>query len=276
MSNAGRLLAATAGIAFAGSVARGQCPVLSFSDLPANTAVTTQYDGVTFSVQEMPGSCGASYGRIVLPAQGTASPIKAVCVDGGTTPNPPCEFHPQWLRMVFDNPIHRIEFTVGPGNAGSFQDYTIRAYTTSSGGGGLVSTTAVTDAGNGVFRTVSLTFASNVRRVEIEGINGLESMGIECIDDLAFRFDDTRPTADITSPVGSPASREICACDTVPVRGVVCDEDGAYEHDQLEYRRSGEEAWQFAGSASVAVCEENMLYNWNTSSPAIEDRKSVV
>ncbi len=109
--------------------AAAECPNVDFDDFPLNTAVTAQYPGVTFSVQGLPPSCGVSFGRIQAPVQGTSSAPTALCVDGGSTPTPDCQFHPQWLRMVFDNPVHDVRFSVGPGGNGS-QDYEVRVYTT--------------------------------------------------------------------------------------------------------------------------------------------------
>jgi hypothetical protein len=243
--------------------AAGECPALDFTNLAINTPVTGQYAGVTFSVQEMPTSCGASYGRIVQPANGTASPIKAVCVDGGATPSADCEFHPQWLRLVFDDIVHDVSFSVGPGNTEDFQDYTIRAYSTTSGTSGLILTQTVTDAGDGVFRVVNISSTSNIRRVEIEGRNGAFAMGIECIDDLQFALDTTPPTAEIDAP-----AYEGCVCASVQVRGLACDDDDTYASDRLEYRAADaapDEPWVLIGEASSPVCTSGLLYNWNTS-----------
>ncbi len=198
-----------------GAVAWADCPVINFEDYAVNTAITTQYPGVTFSVQGMPSSCGASYGRIQIPAQGCSSPTRALIVDGGATPSADCEFHPQWLRMVFDNPVDFVRFSVGPGNTEDFQDYDIRAYSTTSGASGLVDTVAVTDAGDGVFRAVELTSATvNIRRVEIKGMTGANLAGVEAIDDLQVGRDLTPPVAQIASPDGMT-----CVCSGVSIVG---------------------------------------------------------
>lgn len=252
------------------SVAMGDCPVVDFGDYATGTAITTQYDGATISVQELPGSCGVSYGRIAVPPQGTMSPLKALCVDGGSTPNPPCEFHPQWLRIVFDDPKPEVSFNVGPGNTEDFQDYEIRFYSSVSGPG-LLSTIQVTNAGNGVYRAVRLhTGVNNIRRVEIEGTTGIEPAGIECIDDLRFSQDTTAPVGTITVPNGAPDSAAICACNVIPVRGVACDDDGPYGRDMLEYRAAGDTSWTFVDDASVPLCQEGLLYNWSPAAEVME------
>ncbi len=243
--------------------ATAECPAIDFENLSAGTAITTQYAGVTFSVQEMPVSCGASYGRIEAATSGTSSPSRAVCVDGGSTPSAACEFHPQWLRLVFDDIVHDVRFSVGPGNAEDFQDYTIRAYSTTSGTTGLILTRTVTDAGDGVFHAVSISSTQNIRRIEIEGRNGANAAGIECIDDLQFAVDSTPPTAEIDLP-----AYEACTCTSVQVRGIACDEDGEYASDRLEYRAADagpDDPWILAGEASVPVCTSGTLYNWNAS-----------
>ncbi|UCF34169.1 MAG: hypothetical protein JSV78_02460, partial [Phycisphaerales bacterium] len=63
-----------------GTTTLAECPSIDFEDLPLGTAVTTQYAGVTFSVE--PQSCGGEptlYMRIAnAPPGGTSSGTKVL------------------------------------------------------------------------------------------------------------------------------------------------------------------------------------------------------
>ena len=52
-------LLAFAILAMLASLAAGECPPIDFEDYAINTAITTQYPGITFSVQALPTDCGA-------------------------------------------------------------------------------------------------------------------------------------------------------------------------------------------------------------------------
>lgn len=238
-------------------VARADCPVIDFSEYAVNAAITTQYPGVTFSVQGLPGSCGVSFARIQTPAEGCSSPTRALIVDGGSIGSPSCEFHPQWLRMVFDPPVDVVRFTVGPGNAEYFQDYDIRAYNTNSGALGQVDSVSVTDAGPGVFRMVELTSAAgDIRRVEIKGMAGASLAGIEAIDDLQIGEDTTAPTAAIASPDAME-----CVCSGVAISGTADDADGEVATWRLERKAIDAAAWTLIRVSSSPVVD-GLLANW--------------
>ncbi|MHC4989405.1 MAG: hypothetical protein ACYTGC_00350, partial [Planctomycetota bacterium] len=228
--------------------------VVDFDDYPTNTVITTQYPGVTFSVVGSP-TC-TSVARIVQPAEGCSSPSRALRVDG--VGEVPCEFHPQWLRMQFDPPVHYVTFTIGPGNAEWFQDYQIEAYDTSSGAGSLLDLVLVTDAGNGVFHHVTAQSGSDIRRIDVKGMAGASLAGWECIDDLQYRFDMTPPEVQISSP-----SFAECICGPFQILGRACDDVSTYASDRLEYRPAGGGSWTLVQqfTASPVCIPDSWMYN---------------
>jgi hypothetical protein len=250
-------LAGGAAMAIA-TAAGAQCPAIDFENLAVGTAVTTQYPGVTFSVA--PQSCGgapALYLRVRVPTGGTSSGTKCLQIDTGCP-----DFSPDYLRMVFDRTQREVSFTLGD----FATTYIVRAYSTTSGTAGLISSTNVVIEGtgyHGVHRVVRvLAPAANLRRVEVQAANDL----FESIDDLRFDIDTTPPTAQIDSP-----GYEACGCSSVTVRGLACDSDGAYDRDVLEYRRVDAlpgTPWASVGSANSPVCTPGNLYLWNTSAVA--------
>ena len=248
---AGLLFAAAAALLAPAQRASAQRLTYDFDDLATNTIVTTQYDGVTFSV--LPQSCGGSpalWMRTRIPAGGTSSGTKAIGIDTGCP-----DFSPDYLRMVFEEAQSEVSFTVGVG-PGTF---VVRAYSTTSGGTGLLSTQNITIGGatfSGVHRLVTvLAAAGNLRRVEVE-----EAVGsFEYIDDLTFDVDETPPVAAITAP--NAAS---CNCGSVRVEGSAFDPDGTYLRDTLEYKPANGGEWTLIGSASTPV-EDDLLYFWDTS-----------
>lgn len=248
-----RLLSVAVAIAAVLAVAAaGRADVTyTFDELAVNTAVTTQYKGVTFSVA--PQSCSNSptlYMRVKVPTGGTSSGTRALQIDTGCP-----DFSSDYLRMVFDLPLDHVSFTVGD----YATTYIVRAYSTTSGTG-LLSTQSIVVPGTGfvgVHRVVNVTSgSSNIRRIEIETSPG----GLfETIDDLTFQPDPTPPTAMITSPTASA-----CVCGSVTIRGTANDVDGTYLSDTCEYRAAGSSTWTLIGSASTPV-SNGVLYAWNTS-----------
>lgn len=98
----------------------GQCPTVDFDDLAVETAVTTQYDGVTFSTRYPNGSPG--------PAPVVYDPM------GGTTSEPRClrapgdasgDFSTEYLRMAFDDEQTLVTFMLGV-RAGCAADDTVQ------------------------------------------------------------------------------------------------------------------------------------------------------
>jgi hypothetical protein len=236
--------------------AAAQCTI-DFEDLAVGTAVTTQYDGVTFSV--LPQSCDnhpTLYMRIVQPAEGTSSGTKAIKIDGGCP-----DFSIDYLRMVFDVAHDEISFTLGDFSS----TYTIRYYSTTSGASGLIGSFDVDIPGAGevgVHREVTVASATkNIRRIEVEDKNDF----FEAIDDLTFYQDETPPTVDISEP-----TYETCDCDnSITFRGLSCEPDGEFDHDELHYAPIGSETWTQVGTATTPQCTPNgLLYLWNTTAIA--------
>jgi hypothetical protein len=248
------------GLLFAGLAVhsvRAECPPIDFENLAVGTAVTTQYDGVTFSV--VPQSCNNSptlYMRIVSGVPGgTSSGAKALQIDTGCP-----DFSPDYLRMRFDDLQREVTFMLGEATGGADYDFDVRYYSDA----GLLGTLHVV-SGSGVNRFVrvgSSTHAQNIRRVEVQSTIG----AFEAIDDLLVGGDTTPPQAQIDSP-----AFEACSCGTVTVRGIACDPDGAYAGDTLEYRgvdAPAGSAWTLIGSATTEVCTSGLLYLWNTTALA--------
>jgi hypothetical protein len=233
--------------------ASAQCNI-DFENLAVNTAVTNQYDGVTFSV--LPQSCGGAptlYMRIYEPPNGTSSGTKCLRIDLG------CDFSPDYVRMVFDTAQSEVGFTLGDWAS----TYTIRYYSTTSGAGLIGSfNVVIPPAGGGdigVHRRVTVaSAANNIRRIEIDSTTD----NTEAIDDLTFYSDLTPPIAEISVP-----AYEACDCDnSVSVRGRACEDDGVYEHDELYYMPVGGATWTFIDDAFSPQCTVNgALYTWNTT-----------
>jgi len=227
---------------------RGQCTVEDFESFSVGDTITTQVPGVTFSVE--PDTCPQDlFMRVVEPDNGTTSASQAIQIDTGCP-----DFSPDFVRMDFDRLQQEVTFSLGIGGG----PFDIRAFAPDAT---PVFNETVDGGSNGV-RTFIRVEAGGTEfiRVEIEGTISQ----FEAIDDLAFDQDDTPPTADITSPVGSPVSPAVCACGEVPVIGSACDEDGTYGMDMLEYRSAGSDAWTTVGSFFSPLCGGGTLYVWDT------------
>ncbi len=237
----------------------GSCPApaaadpvtYTFDELALNTAVTNQYYGVTFSAQVQ--SCGGSpflYMRIKNPTGGTASGTRCLMIDQGCP-----DFSSDWLRMVFDLAQTDVKFYVGD-FAGVYQ---IRAYSSTSGSSGLLSTQNITLDGTGyvgVHRLVSVhDAAGTIRRVEVQMPIGL----FESIDDLTFDPDPTPPEAAITSP-----TEWQCVCGTFTVTGTAYDPDGPFLNRRLEYSANPGGPWTLISSSGTEVAS-GILGSWNTT-----------
>ncbi len=230
---------------------------IDFDDLAVGTIVATQYDGVTFSAQPQPGSCGGVppiNPIIVNPAGSTSSGLLALSLSPG------CDFSPEYLRIDFDVGQSEVTFILGgdttPGT------YELRGYTTADVEFS-VPDVVIPAGASGVNRFVRITRAAgNMGRIEIE-----DSIGeFEIIDDLTYSSDGTPPTADITSPLFQE-----CVCGIVGVQGVACDNDGDYGFDKLEYRAVDAPPgvpWTQIGMFTTPLCDEGTLYNWNTAAVA--------
>lgn len=239
------------------SIATAECPAIEFESYAAGTVITTQYPGVTFSAPASTPSCTGS--ALILDATaygGTSSGTRALSTRAGGV----CEFAPQYLRMVFSAAHDEVTFNLGYGCG----TYTIKAYSTTSGGAAISTQTAViTDCTtwHGIHRFVRVySAAANIRRIEIDAGEAVA----ETIDDLRFGVDATPPEAYIDTP-----EVDACVCNLALIRGVACDSDGEYTRDWAEYLRADAApgtAWTTIGSASTPVCTSGLLYSWNTSS----------
>ena len=252
-----RAYLATALVLALGTTAPGECPSIDFEDLSVGTAVTTQYPGVTFSVE--PQSCGGEptlYMRIAdAPPGGTSSGAKVLQIDVGC-PEPSTDY----VRITFDELQDEVSFTLGVGTGAAGSSVDVRYL----GDGFGEIDTLFAESGGGVHRLVRVVPGdgwSGIRGIEIES----PISEVEVIDDLTFEVDSTPPLVDIDAP-----AYEACACGVVTITGIVCDDDGEYAQDKAEYRpvnAAPDEPWQPIGSCTGAfceVCEADFLYSWNT------------
>lgn len=239
------------------SYAAAQCAAYDFEEYPVGMVVTGQYDGVTFST--VGNSCGGNppiYLRIAAGFYGDSFESKVLLIDTGCP-----DFSPDYLRMVFDESQRNVRFTMGLW--GSAYTYAVRLYSTASGGAPLA-TYDVNLSGSGFVgaqRLFTVTRADrDVRRIEIQ----CSDTGWEAIDNLEFGWDDTPPTVQINVP-----GQLACLCGRVTLRGIVCDYDGAYDRDRLEYRRVWPQPqvdWTLVGEyIGTPVCTTGSLYQWDTT-----------
>jgi len=234
------------------ATARADCPTIDFENLAANTAVTSQYSGVTFSV--LPQTCGNNptlYMRIVVPPNGTSSGTKCIKIDEGCP-----SFSDDYLRMVFTNPQSEVSFTLGDWTA----TYTIRYYTNSAGAGLLGSfTVTIPPAGSGdvgVHRRVTVTSAArNIRRIEVQA----SASAFEAIDDLTYNVDSTAPFAEITSP-----AQLACVCNSTAIIGSAYDVDGPITRWQLHRKALGATVWTFVATSATEITN-GTLATWVTT-----------
>ena len=238
-----------------------QCASYDFEQFDPNTAITTQLDGVWFST--VGNSCDGDppiYMRVRTESFGDNFASKVLLIDNGCP-----DFSDDYVRMVFGDYQSNVSFTLGPWAT----SYWIRAYDSASGGS-LVVLKYVGIPGSGfvdVNHQVSIKRPTrDIRRIEIEATGS----GHEAIDNLRFGHDSTPPEVEIDYP--APFD---CVSDEIIVEGIVCDEDGAYDRDYLEYMRTWpnpQSDWtlvrEFIGSA---VCESDTLYDWDTTEPEVTD-----
>jgi hypothetical protein len=254
-----QLVLALGAIVATAATTAAQCASYDFEDLPVGTAVTSQYDGVTFSVE--PQSCGGNptlYMRIADEFSGHSFSSQVLLIDTGCP-----DFSSDYLLMEFDDTQSDVTFTLGPW-AGRYwitvyneDDVPIQHYPVEIPGVGFMDVHWSVH----VHRT-----AGDIKTIKIE-----ESVGLfEAIDDLSFGQDDTPPTAEIHTP-----GLMDCVCGTVRVEGIACDYDGAYDRDRLEYLRvwpTADSDWTLIGEyVGYPVCEPGLLYNWDTTEPDVTD-----
>ncbi|MBL8877667.1 MAG: hypothetical protein JNG88_00990 [Phycisphaerales bacterium] len=230
--------------------------VINFEDYAVGTAITTQYDGVTFSAP--PNSCGGSppiQCVIVNPNGGASSGSRALSVQTGCP-----DFSVDYIRMVFDEGHAKVSFTLGdsPGT------YNVRAYTATSGGSPVYNQNIVISGTGwaGVYRLVLISRASpDIRRVEIDDTVD----DFEVIDDLTFDCPDaTPPTAELSSPAALS-----CVCYGVSIHGTAADTDGALASWRLDRKAPGADTWTLLRNSTTEVIDGE-LSPWFPGSSATE------
>lgn len=246
-----------------GTAALAQCGYINFEELPANTPVTTQYPGITFSAPS-PGGLNVPP-RIFIVGANTSSPSAALRPLGDGLNEFSCDF----LRMDFDSPQRLVTFSVGRTVGCSVTDTCrVRWYTASNALLGfrdvLVSGAASTARCNTYVRVGSADGDANIGRIEVEyGVSPGCACAFELIDDIMYDTDSTPPLGAMTLPADRGC---VCADTVVQVRGSVDDPDGVYDNDRLEYSRDNDGPWTLVGSASTPAPGPNsLLYNWNTA-----------
>jgi|GEM_PF-3543499 len=243
------------------ATAAAQCVSYDMEEFAVGQPITSHLGEAVFYVSGQ--SCGGTpllYNRIQDEFYGDTFSSKVLLIDTGCP-----DFSDDYMTMAFYDNQGDIHFTLGPW-AGSYE---IRAYNTTSGGTPLeVQTIVIPGTGfQDAHYPVHITRAEwDIRRIEIEAAGS----GHEAIDNLSFGQDDTPPEVRIDVP--APFE---CLADEAEVRGIVCDEDGNYDRDRLEYLRTWpnpQSDWtlvrEFVGSQ---VCESGALYNWDTTEPGIVD-----
>jgi hypothetical protein len=253
-------LMALGAIVVPAAIACAQCGYVDFENLPANTPVSTQYPGVTFSARNSNGTVGTNP-RIYV-AAGTSSPTRALKPVGDGID----EFSCDYLRMDFAADQHLVTFSVGTLTGCSATDTCqIRAY---NAAGALLTTQNVPVNGTllntcrTLVRVGSRTGPNNIHAIEVQyGVAPLCACAYELIDDVTYDTDTTPPIGLIASPV--PFS---CVCDSATFLGTSNDPDGTYLGDMLEYATDPAGPWTLIGTASSpAPGPSSFLYSWNTS-----------
>jgi hypothetical protein len=246
--------------------AGAQCVDETFDDFSVDTPITTQVDGVTFVVAGQ--SCGGDpvlHMRVADEWYGDSFVSDVLLIDGGCP-----DFSSDYIRMIFDDLQSEARFLLGPWSGW----YEIRAYNAASGGT-LVRFQRLYISGSGfvdVHHPVVVSRSDrDIRRIEIEA----DGAGWEAIDDLRFGRDTTAPVVQVDAPVALS-----CVSGAVSVNGVVCDEDGAYDRDRLEYLST----WPLAMTdwtlireyVDSPVCDPGTLYGWDTVADGVPDGPRVL
>jgi hypothetical protein len=180
------------------------------------------------------------------------------------SPNP-SDFSPDYFQMVFDKPQYQVRFNLGPDTGW----YYVSAYNAASGGTRVLYRSLYIDGDTftGTQFPVTLERATgDIKRVVVQGAGSR----YEAIDNLSFGLDPTPPEVVIDLP-----AQGACVSDTVAVEGIVCDSDGKYDRDRLEYRRihpEPDDAWTLVHEwVNLPVCAYGSLYSWDTTAEGIVD-----
>jgi hypothetical protein len=257
----GRIGMAAAALAAVSGMALGQTnTVYNFENLTAGTSVTTQYRGVTIN-RVLPPS-GTLSACVIATESNSASPTRVL-----RAPFAGEEFSPHFMRLSFTQPQRFVQFAMGPSNIFCIAPLNRMRVTAFNAGGTVLFTrdysVNVTGA-NTLVQVGSETGPFEIARIEVNGtILGFCSEQGESIDDLTFLPDTTPPVVTITAPAD-----DACVCGNAPVviSGSVCDPDGIYLGDRLEYSTQPDGPWTFVINATGPLCAGGTLYNWDTAS----------
>lgn len=239
------------------------CQTHDFESFIDGEIITSDIPGVQISV--VGNSCGPSdlpYMRVTDTFFTDTFASNVILIDTG------CDFSYEYVRMAFADRQNEVSFDLGPW--GGSYTYYISVYNQITGGTRIIYR-VVTIPGTGFTGArypVRLYRATgDIRRVEIEASGG----GHEALDNLTFGIDHTPPMVAVSDPVDLD-----CVCgDDVAFTGVVCDDDGAYDRDRIEYQRIHPDAdtdWvlirEYVGQP---VCDSASLYTWDTTDPDVLD-----
>jgi hypothetical protein len=258
MNYLNQLTVAASALASLAGLAVGQInTVYTFENVAAGTTITTQYRGVTFSRVN-----GANITPCVIATEtNSASPTRVL-----RTPVVGQEFSPEFMRMVFTQPQRFVQFALGPSNIFCNAPANRMRVTAFNSGGTQIFTRdyVVNVAGaNTLVQIGSETSPFDIARVEVNGtIAGFCPEQGESIDDLTFLPDTTPPVINVTAPADDAC---VCGNSTVLVQGSVCDPDGVYVGDRLEYSTQPDGPWTLISSSTGALCSGGALYGWNAS-----------
>ena len=234
------------------------CPkIYDFEDFDEDEIITSQIPGVDF---EVIGNDSVGLHIEKEDWYYNDFPSKVLMID-----THPQGFSPDYFQMIFDKPQYQVRFNLGPATGW----YYIRAYNAASGGTQILfkAVNIKGDVFTGTQQPITLSRSSgDIKRVVVKGQDDI----YEAIDDLSFGLDPTPPEVLVDLPGNGD-----CVSDIVSVQGFLCDPDGEFDRDRLEYRRvhpEPDDDWilvrEFVNSA---VCSSGDLYSWDTRNSEIID-----
>ncbi len=247
-------------MAIAGTCAAQVNTVYNFENLAAGTSVTNQYRGVTINRVLPPANTLSAC--VIATESNSSSPTRVLRTTFAGE-----EFSPHFMRLAFAQPQRFVQFAMGPSNIFCNPPANRMRVNAFNAGGSLIFTRDYIVNVAGASTLVQLGSEAGpfeIARVEINGtIPGFCTEQGESIDDLTFLPDTTPPVLNITAPAD-----DACVCGNAPVviSGSVCDPDGLYVGDRLEFSSQPDGPWTLINTANGAVCGGGTLYNWNTGS----------